>query len=56
MLIHPGFQGRQTDAIAFFTFGRVSARESPQTKSVPLPTVHAACSLVYTGDISHAAV
>src|ERR1700743_2696486 len=56
MLVHARFQDRQTDAIAFFTFGRVSPQESPQTKSVPLPTVHAACTVVRVGDISHAAV
>jgi hypothetical protein len=35
MLIHAGFQDRQTDAIAYFTFGQVPPRESPQTRSVP---------------------
>src|ERR1700679_1112612 len=43
--IHTGFHDRQTDAIAYFTFGRVSPRESPRTKSVPLPTVHVGCSV-----------
>jgi hypothetical protein len=55
-LIHAGSQDRQTDAIAHFTFGRVPPRESPQTRSVPLPTVHAGCSVGSVGNISHAAV
>jgi len=46
MLIHAGFQDRHTDASAYFTFGRVPPRESPQTRNVPLSTVHAACSVV----------